>query len=624
MNHLVKSLDSGAINTEDFEEKSNKGQADGYVGLDANSEILVSEIPTLPQSNITNLITDLASKETLLGFTPENVANKNIANGYAGLDSSALIPNSELRLDMVSTLLNVGVGKNILVNLTTGDRNTAFGNSSLENITTQSKNVAIGCQALQNTMATGTVAIGEMAGQDAGNTVDSIFIGRNSGNNWVSGNENIAIGSVSGLGPNTGSRNILIGLGLHPLELNQSDCMNLGDVIIADLSNSEVTIFEKLKIHNPQVAGGLGNPVISASSPDQKLNITGKLQVTGDVNIPDLQAKNITLSENLRLGQDTVLGSTAGEINFDTAKSTMNIRNTFTGSVLQVGQELYVFVKNTSGITLEEGDVVRTTGYDATDDAIEVEKGLANIIETADVLGMVTTTMTNNTTGLVTIFGRVNDLDTSGCSAGERIYLSPNVAGKFTRVKPLAVPIQIGYIGKVDSTKGFIQVNIRELPSSIRGIFSDTTQQTYSSNVSQPIKFNTNDIIEGITHDVITDNEIITFDSGGVYIISVEPQYTRLSGGPTDVLNMFIQKDTGSGFVNVVDSNIKVAIGNTSLEQVTSLTQTLKFNAGDKIRVMVQCEAGDFILEAFPGFGTGVNTVPATPSVIMTIQRLGD
>lgn len=316
----------------------------------------------------------------------------------------------------------------------------------------------------------------------------------------------------------------------------------------------------------------------------------------------------------------------AGDINFDTTKSVMNIRNIFAGSSLQVGQEQYVFVKNASGGTINEGDVCRIIGYDATDDALTVVKALADVVATAEVSGVATTTMVNNETGLITTFGRVNDLDTSGCTAGEEVFVSDTIAGDFTATKPPAIPVQVGHVGKVNATTGFVQVEIRELAVSIRGVFSDSTDQTYTPNVSKAINFNTNDILQGMTHSTVTDNEEITFDSAGVYNITIEPQYTRTTGGGTDVLNMYIQKSTDGGttFTNIGDSNIKVAINTSGVEEVTALTQTLKFNAADKMRVMIQVEDANLKLDAFVAFGTDPNDVPATPSVIMNIFRVGD
>jgi len=312
------------------------------------------------------------------------------------------------------------------------------------------------------------------------------------------------------------------------------------------------------------------------------------------------------------------------DVSYDTVKETMEIKGTL--NTLQVGQESYVFVKNVSGATLNDGDIVRITGYDSVFDALKVVKAIADKIENTEVSGVVTHTILNNAAGLITIFGRVNDIDTSGFTEGEEIYLSSTVAGAFTATKPLAIPIQIGHIGKVNATTGFIHVEIRELTPSIRGTFSDTTDQTYSANVSKAINFNTNDVLEGMTHSETVDNEEITIVSGWVYNIAIEPQYTRTTGGGVDVLNMFIQKSTDGGttFVNIPNSNIKVAISSAGLEAVTSLTQQPKLNAGDIIRIMIQVEDADLKLDAFVAFGTAPNDVPATPSVICNIHRIGD
>lgn len=320
---------------------------------------------------------------------------------------------------------------------------------------------------------------------------------------------------------------------------------------------------------------------------------------------------------------DAILTEQA-QISYDTVKETMEIKGI--NNTLQVGQESYIFVKNVSGVTINEGEVCRIIGYNETDDALTIVKALADKIATAEVSGMATTTILDDETGLITSFGRVNNLNTTGFTEGEELFVSETVPGAFTATKPTAIPVQVGHMGKVDATKGFIQVEVRELSASIRGIFSDTTDQTYSANVSKPINFNTNDILQGITHDTVTDNEEITFDSAGVYNIIIEPQYTRTSGGGTDVLNMYIQKSTDGGttFVNIIDSNIKVGVNTSGIQDVTTLTQTLKVNTDDKIRIMIQVESANLKLDAFATSGSGDNAIPATPSVIMNIFRVGD
>lgn len=50
----------------------------------------------IPQIAIEDLVSDLAGKEDSLGFTPEDSANKGVANGYAPLNVSSLVPIANL------------------------------------------------------------------------------------------------------------------------------------------------------------------------------------------------------------------------------------------------------------------------------------------------------------------------------------------------------------------------------------------------------------------------------------------------------------------------------------------------------------------------------------------------
>lgn len=330
----------------------------------------------------------------------------------------------------------------------------------------------------------------------------------------------------------------------------------------------------------------------------------------------------VSLLDGNLLNQDP-LGSEPGSINYDPAKGTMNIRNIFPGSSLQVGQENVVFTVNNTGSTIVDGEVVNISGYDATNDALEIVLALADIVENTEVLGIATTNIPDGAVGLVTVFGRVNDVDTSSFNEGEIVYLSDTVPGGLTSTRP-AIPIQMGHVGKVDASTGFIQVEIKVLEKSIFGGFSHLLDQVFTANVSAPIKFNKNEEVSGISHSETVDNDEFTFDSGGVYQATAEPQYTRTTGGGTDVLNMFLAKDSGSGFVNVTDSNVKFAVNTAGVTTVSPLTVTFRVDPGDKIRFMVQVETANLILDSFAASGVDPNDIPATPSVIMNIIRIGD
>lgn len=59
---------------------------------------------TLDEADITGLVADLAGKQVALGFTPENLANKNQASGYAGL-----APNGVLNTTLLPHLMLAGI-----------------------------------------------------------------------------------------------------------------------------------------------------------------------------------------------------------------------------------------------------------------------------------------------------------------------------------------------------------------------------------------------------------------------------------------------------------------------------------------------------------------------------------
>ena len=78
---------------------ANKNVASGYCSLDSNSLVPVANIPTLSESKITNLTTDLSNCE--------KTANKNVASGYCPLDSNSLVPVANIPALSESQITNL-------------------------------------------------------------------------------------------------------------------------------------------------------------------------------------------------------------------------------------------------------------------------------------------------------------------------------------------------------------------------------------------------------------------------------------------------------------------------------------------------------------------------------------
>lgn len=126
---------------------------------------------------------------------------------------------------------------------------------------------------------------------------------------------------------------------------------------------------------------------------------------------------------------------------------------------LQVGQESVIRVANVSGIPLPNGKIVYITG--ATSNRPTAALARANSAWTSDILGMCTQDIPNGSEWFVTIVGSVRDLNTSGFSAWDTLYLSAATAWEVTNTKPTS-PNYIRVIGKVlvsDTTVWVIYVN---------------------------------------------------------------------------------------------------------------------------------------------------------------------
>jgi hypothetical protein len=83
------------------ENAANKGAAGGYTALDGGSKVATANLGTGAASASTALAGDRSWKSvpSLLGYTPENLANKNAASGYPGLNATAPAAGNPLAWD---------------------------------------------------------------------------------------------------------------------------------------------------------------------------------------------------------------------------------------------------------------------------------------------------------------------------------------------------------------------------------------------------------------------------------------------------------------------------------------------------------------------------------------------
>lgn len=112
-------------------------------------------VVTLVQADISGLVTALAGKEPLLGYTPEDAADKGAANGYAPLGADSKVPSLYLPADAVTSV----AGKTGAVTLVATDisDSTSAGRDLLKAASASAQRSLIGANDAAN-LTTGTVA----------------------------------------------------------------------------------------------------------------------------------------------------------------------------------------------------------------------------------------------------------------------------------------------------------------------------------------------------------------------------------------------------------------------------------------------------------------------------------
>lgn len=129
-----------------------------------------------------------------------------------------------------------------------------------------------------------------------------------------------------------------------------------------------------------------------------------------------------------------------------------------TGSNLAFFRDAVVRVKNTSGGTINKGEIVYCTG--ATGNFPTIAKAKANAASTMPAIGMVLTTAANNGFTTVQTAGEMTGLDTSAFAEGASLFVSATTAGALTSIEPQHpfLSQEIGFCTKSNAGAGSAQL----------------------------------------------------------------------------------------------------------------------------------------------------------------------
>ena len=242
------------------------------------------------------------------------------------------------------------------------------------------------------------------------------------------------------------------------------------------------------------------------------------LAVQGNSNETRLNGMGVSASGLLQdtLKLDTTLANPTyqeGLVFYDKDKKAVSYYNDESGTIMHIGQAMFLRVYNNSGGLISKGDVVRHAGVFSGVPAIQL--AIATSFEAATILGVAGHSIENGTYGYVVFGGEISELDTSLLTVGLPVYLSDTIPGGLTSTAPDIVS-QVGGILVSNASTGALQVVIRNTRAfPIIGAFFQNTV-TPISVTATPTEFNNFTTSSSLLIDISSGNSF-RVPTGGVY-----------------------------------------------------------------------------------------------------------
>ena len=171
------------------------------------------------------------------------------------------------------------------------------------------------------------------------------------------------------------------------------------------------------------------------------------------------------------------------KVDIDTTNGTLRMYNDEIDIAMQMGQELWLKVKNNNGSTFDNGIIVYISGGVSGFPTVSIAHN--RDFSMVDAIGMLTHDVEAGTFGFLTTYGTVGGLDTSGETEGARVYVDTLTAGKnWTTTIPEFAHFQyeIGFIHTVDPTEGKIFINPK-------GQIDDILHNINNANIMEDFSF---------------------------------------------------------------------------------------------------------------------------------------
>lgn len=173
-----------------------------------------------------------------------------------------------------------------------------------------------------------------------------------------------------------------------------------------------------------------------------------------------VRANNPLFPDRVRFTAIAAPAHSAGQFFYDSGNESVTFHNNEAEVALQIGQETWIRVRNESGSTISNGQVVYIDGSASGFPRIALAR--ADASTTAEAVGLATHDIETASTGFVTAYGMVRDFDTSAFALADRVFLSASTAGAITNTAPSDpnFVVSIGIVTEVNVSTGDVLVTL--------------------------------------------------------------------------------------------------------------------------------------------------------------------
>ena len=226
---------------------------------------------------------------------------------------------------------------------------------------------------------------------------------------------------------------------------------------------------------------------INAGNADQKavqaLDTLGRIANALEMlaTAPVIQNNNSVVTDYIDLPEDGPHVTQARRVQWNQDDGTLDV-GLYGGSVLQVGQEIMYYAKNTSGALIANGTPVMFTGTVGASGKLTFGLAVADGSVPAEyMMGVTTQDIADNAFGYVTSFGLVRGFNTTGAPYGEvwtdgdLLYFDPATPGTWTNVQPAAPNISVPVAVVVNAGSGgsgsiFVRMELSESLNNLQDV----------------------------------------------------------------------------------------------------------------------------------------------------------